>query len=65
MSFNPFKLLFDAASNAVVNGAADGIRRLTDDPSLQAITVRVELPALPAPPDADDDPAPKRKGGKS
>jgi hypothetical protein len=68
MSINPFRALFEMASNAVVNGGLDGIRRLTEDPSVQAITVRNELPAaLPAPPDADDEaeaPA-RRRGGKS
>lgn len=50
---NPFNWLRTAARNAVIGGIHDAISEVAANP--EALTVRVELPALAGPPDATDE----------
>ena len=56
---NPFRMVRQMFRNAAIGGIQDAIEELNSDPG--AITVKVELPALPAPPEADDKPKRNRK----
>lgn len=53
---NPFSWIRTAARNAFLGGIQDAIEQVSSDSA--ALTVRVELPALAAPPVEDE---PKRK----
>ena len=56
---NPFSWLRTAARNAVLGGIQDAVEQVSDG---GAVTVRVELPALPEPvPAVEDRPAKARR----
>lgn len=55
---HPFQWLRNAARNAVLGGVRDAVEQLAAE-GAAAITVQVELPALPAPP--EEKPARSRK----